>query len=87
MADLTIETSLGAVDGEGIAAPATEDGGDERQVQGIDVMHSQAVRRLSFESWLEQSRITSGESSSQGFCTPKKRPYVPTVVTYRLNSC
>lgn len=87
MADLTIETSLGAVDGEGIAAPATEDGGDERQVQGIDVMHSQAVRRLSFESWLEQSRITLGESSSQGFCTPKKRPYVPTMCASFIPIC
>jgi hypothetical protein len=42
-------------------------------------IHSHVAHRLSFESWLNESRITLTESSSQGLITPKKQT-VPAVV-------
>jgi hypothetical protein len=46
----------------------------------MDTSDEQAVRRLSFKSWLDESAAPVGPSS-HGFNTPTKNPYVPTMVS------
>jgi hypothetical protein len=47
--------------------------------QAMETSDGHVVRLLSFESWLDEFLILVG-SSSHGFTTPTKKPYVPTIV-------
>jgi hypothetical protein len=46
----------------------------------METSDGQAVCHLSLESWLDESAAPFG-SSSHGFSTPTKNPYVPTTVS------
>jgi hypothetical protein len=55
-----------------IITPVIGQGSAATVMKGMEDIHSPVVRRLSFDSWLDKSRITSGVSSSQCHSTPEK---------------
>lgn len=65
-----------------IPPAASHDGHAAELTDHPAVVHGvQATRRLSFESWLDDSTTPVG-SSSHCFSTPSKNPFVPTMVIF-----